>query len=87
MSVYVLTSRIRSVECSVNELGNKVDSVNAVLSGTTTINGPTFINGPVTLGGTIKGVDVIDVVGLQSALDLKAPSASPVFHWQCVRYI
>ena len=31
------------------------------------------------LGSSITGIDVVDVVGLQSALDLKAPKESPAF--------
>ena len=73
MSVYVLASRVSSVEYSVDELARKADSFNAALSGTTTINGP------VALGSSITGIDISDVVGLQNALDLKAPSASPIF--------
>ena len=79
MSVYVLSSRISSVEYSVDELGRKVDSFNAVLSGATTINGLAFLNGPAAMGSSITGIDIGDVAGLQTALDLKAPSASPIF--------
>ena len=79
MSVYVLASSVSSVEYSVDEFGRKADSFNAVLSGTTTINGPAFLNGPVALGSSITGIDISDVSGLQNALDLKAPSASPIF--------
>ena len=79
MSVYVLSSRVGSVEYSVNELARKADSFNAVLSGTTTINGPCLLNGPVAMGSSITGIDISDVAGLQHALDLKAPSASPFF--------
>ena len=79
MSVYALSSRVGSVEYSVNELARKADSFNAVLSGTTTINGPAFLNGPVAMGSSITGIDISDVAGLQNALDLKAPSASPIF--------
>ena len=79
MSVYALASRVSSVEYSVDELGRNVDSFNAVLSGTTTINGLAFLNGPVALGSSITGIDISDVAGLQTALDLKAPSASPIF--------
>ena len=43
MSLYSLASRINSVEYSVDELSNKADSNNAVLSGTTTFTGP--VNG------------------------------------------
>ena len=78
MSVYALASRVSSVEYSADELARKADSFNAVLSGTTTINGPAFLNGPVA-PGSITGIDISDVAGLQNALDLKAPSASPFF--------
>ena len=67
------------MEYSVDELGKKADSFNAVLSGTTTINGLAILSGPVTLGSSITGIDISDVAGLQTALDLKAPSASPIF--------
>jgi len=79
MSVYVLAFRVSSVEYSVNELARKVDSFNAVLSGTTTINGLAFLNGPAALGSSITGIDISNVAGLQTALDLKAPSANPIF--------
>ncbi|MFM7986821.1 MAG: hypothetical protein ACKPKO_46660, partial [Candidatus Fonsibacter sp.] len=46
---------------------------------TTTINGPAFFNGQVTLCSSITGIDISDVAGLQTALDLNAPSASPIF--------
>ena len=36
-----------------------------------------MLNGPVALGSSI--IDISDVAGLQTALDLKAPSASPIF--------
>ena len=72
MSVYALSSRVSSVEYSVDELGRKADSFNAVLSGTTTINGPAFLNGPVALGSSITGIDISDVSGLQTSLDDKA---------------
>ncbi|MFM7978687.1 MAG: hypothetical protein ACKPKO_05175, partial [Candidatus Fonsibacter sp.] len=49
-------------------------------SGTTTITGLAFFNGSVALGISIAGIDISDVSGLQSALDLKAPSASPTFY-------
>ncbi len=77
MSVYSLSTRMSSVENSIDELARKADSFNAVLSGTTTINGPALLNGPVTLGSSITGIDVVDVAGLQNALDLKAPKESP----------
>ncbi|MFM7988436.1 MAG: hypothetical protein ACKPKO_54900, partial [Candidatus Fonsibacter sp.] len=79
MSVYSLASMVSSIEYSVDELAYKADSNDAILTGTTTINGPTFLNGPVALGGIIAGIYVVDVMGLQSALDLKAPKESPVF--------
>ena len=79
MSLYSLASRISSVEFSVDELSNNADSNNAVLTGTTTINGPAFLNGLVVLGSSITGIGISDVAGLQTALDLKAPSASPIF--------
>ena len=53
MSLYSLASRISSVEFSVDELSNKADSNNAVLTGTTTIKGLAFLNGPVALGSSI----------------------------------
>jgi hypothetical protein len=31
------------------------------------------------MGSSITGIDISDVAGLQNALDLKAPSASPIF--------
>ena len=43
MSLYSLASRISSVEFSVDEISNKADSNNAVLSGTTTIKRPCLI--------------------------------------------
>ena len=79
MSRHSLASRINSVEYSVDELSNKADSNNAVLTGATIFNGPAFLNGPVALGSSITGIDISDVAGLQMALDLKAPSASPIF--------
>ena len=72
MSVYVLSSRVSSVEYSVDELGRKAGSFNAVLSGTTTINGLAFLNGPVALGSRITGIDISDAAGLQTSLDDKA---------------
>ena len=71
-----LHPEVSSVEYSVDELGRKADSFNAVLSGTTTINGPACLNGPVALGSSITGINISDVAGLQMALDLQAPSAS-----------
>ena len=79
MSLYSIASRVSSIEYSVDDLGRKADSNNAILSGTTTINGPALLNGPVALGGSITGVDVVDVAGLQGALDLMAPKESPAF--------
>ena len=79
MSLYSIASRVSSFEYSVDELGRKADSNNAILTGTTTINGPALLNGPVAPGGSTTGVDVVVVVGLQSALDLKAPKESPAF--------
>jgi hypothetical protein len=79
MSLYNIAYRINSVEYSVDELSKKADSNNAVLTGITTINGPAFLNGAVALGSSITGIDISDVSGLQNALDLKAPSASPIF--------
>ena len=79
MSVYVLSPRESTVEYKVDDLGRKSDSFNAVLSGTTTINGPAFLNGPVLLARRTAGIDISDVAGLQTAHDLKAPSASPRF--------
>ena len=61
MLVYVLASRVSSVEYSVKQLARNVDSFNAVLSGTTTMNGPAFLNGPVALGSSITGIDICDV--------------------------
>ena len=61
-----------SVENSVDELEQKADSYNAVLTGTTTVNGPALLNGPVTFGNSITGIDISDVKDLQTALDAKA---------------
>ncbi|MFM7986958.1 MAG: hypothetical protein ACKPKO_47355 [Candidatus Fonsibacter sp.] len=47
--------------------------VNPVLYGITTINGLALLTGPVTLSSRITGIDISDVAGLQTALDLKAP--------------
>ena len=77
MSVYTLASRSSSVESNVDELENKADSMNAVLSGITTINGLAFLDGAVSLGSTISGLDVAAANSLQGALDTKAPLASP----------
>ncbi|MFM7986432.1 MAG: hypothetical protein ACKPKO_44685, partial [Candidatus Fonsibacter sp.] len=40
---------------------------------------PALFNGPVTLSSSITGIHISDVAGLQTALDLKAPSANPTF--------
>ena len=72
MSVYTLSSRISSVEYSVDELGLKADSFNAVLAGTTTVTGTALLNGPVAFGNSITGIDISDVKDLQTALDAKA---------------
>ena len=60
MSLYSLAPRISSVEFSVDELSNKADSNNAVLSGTTTINGLALSNCPVALGSSITSIDISD---------------------------
>ena len=67
MSVYSLSTRMSSVENSVDELGQKADSYNAILTGTTTVNGPALLNGPVTFGISITGIDISDVKDLQTA--------------------
>ena len=79
MSLYSLASRKNYVEYSEDYLSNKADSNKALLTGTTTINGPVFLNGPVGLVSSITGIDISNVAGLQNALNLKAPSASPIF--------
>ena len=79
MSLYSLASRISSIEFNVDELSNSADSNNALLTGTTTIHGPALLNGPVARGSAITGIDISDVVGLQTALSVKAQSASPTF--------
>ena len=71
MSVYHLSTRISSVEYSVDELGLKADSFNAVFAGTTTINGPACLNGPVAFGNSITCISISDVKDLQTALDAK----------------
>ena len=68
MSVDILSTRISSVENSVDELEQKAYSYNAVLAGTTTVNGLAFLNGPVTFGNSITGIDISDVKDLQTAL-------------------
>ena len=72
MSVYNLSTRIGSVEYSVDELGRKADSFNAVFAGTTTVNGLAFLNGPVAFGNSFTGLEISDVKDLQTALDAKA---------------
>ena len=72
MPGYTLSSRISSVEYSVDELGRKADSFNAVFAGATTINGLAFLNGPVGFGNSITGIDISDVKDLQTALDANA---------------
>ncbi|MFM7979022.1 MAG: hypothetical protein ACKPKO_06860 [Candidatus Fonsibacter sp.] len=79
MSAYVHSSGVRTVEYNVDGLGCKADSVNAVLYGITAINGLALFNGPVTLSSSITGIYISDVAGLQTALDLKAPYAKPIF--------
>ena len=76
MSVYVLASRLMSVEYTVDELGRNIGSANAVLSGTTTIQGLAFLCGPVALGSSITGIDISDVAGLQTALDRNVDNAA-----------
>ncbi|MFM7983774.1 MAG: hypothetical protein ACKPKO_31065, partial [Candidatus Fonsibacter sp.] len=47
--------------------------------GTTTITGLAFLHGPVALGINITGIAISYVAGLQTALALKATSASPIY--------
>ena len=68
----MISTRMSSVENSVDELEQKADSYNAVLTGTTTVTGPTHLNGAVTCGNSITGIDISDVKNLQTALDAKA---------------
>ena len=75
----MLSSRISSVENSIDELGRKVDSTNAVFTGTTVLNGLAVFNGAAVFGSSIAGIDISDVSGLQASLDTKAPLASPTF--------
>ena len=77
MSVYSLSTRMSSVENSVDELGQKADSSNAVLPGTTTVNGLAVLNGPVALGSNITGISTSDVNDWRAALGAKAPINSP----------
>ena len=46
----MISSRISSVENSVDELGRKADSTNAVFTGKTTLNGPAVFNVAVVFG-------------------------------------
>ena len=87
MSLYSIASRVSSIEYSVDELGSKADSNNAVLTGTTTINGPAVLNGPVALGGSITGVDVVDVAGLRKRPRSQGSNRESNFHWNCIGYI
>ena len=75
----MLSSRICSVENSVDELGRKAASTNAVFTGTTVLNGPAVFNSTAVFGSSIVGIDISDVSGLQASLDTKAPVASPSF--------
>ena len=61
MSVYSLSTRMSSVENSVDELGQKADSYNTTLTGTTTVYGSALLNGPVTFGNSITGIYISDV--------------------------
>ena len=79
MSFYILSSRVSYVENSVDELRRKVDSTNAVFTGTTTLNGLAVVNGAVAFSSSIAGIDISDVSGLQASLDTKAPSSSQTF--------
>ncbi|MFM7984526.1 MAG: hypothetical protein ACKPKO_34890, partial [Candidatus Fonsibacter sp.] len=79
MSVYEHSSRISSVEYSVDELGRKVESFNAVLSGTTTINGLAFLNGQVALGSSITGIDISDVSRIADSPRPKGSVCKPTF--------
>ncbi len=47
--VYVLASRVSTVEYNVEDLGRKAESLNAALSSITTINGLPVLNGTVAL--------------------------------------
>ena len=79
MSVYIPSSRVSSVENSVDELGRKADSTNAVFTGTIVLNGLAVFNGTAVFGSSIAGIDISNVSGLQASLDTKAPLASPTF--------
>ena len=85
MLVYYLASRIGSVKSDVDELENKADSMNAVLSGTTTINGLAFLNGAVSFGSTISGLEVADVNGLPDALWVEGAVSKPNLQWHRTR--
>ena len=87
MSVYILSTRMSSVENSIDELGRKADSFNAVLSGTTTLNGPALLNGPVTLGSSITGIDVVDVAGFAKRPRSQGSKREPGFYRNCNGYI
>ena len=79
MSVSTLSSRISSVEYSVDELEQKADSYNAVLTGTTTVNGPALLNGPVVFGNSITGIDISDVKGLADRLGRKGRQINYIY--------
>ena len=80
MSLYSLASRTNSVEYSVDELSNRADSNNAVLSGTTTFIGP--VNGitksMVGLGDVDNTADAIKPVSTATltALNTKADKST-----------
>jgi hypothetical protein len=76
MSVYNLSNRISFVEYSIDELGRKADSFNAVLAGTTTINCPAFLNGPVAFSGTVNGITK-SMVGLGN-VDNTSDASKPI---------
>ena len=80
MSVYSPSTRMSLVENSVDELGQKADSYNAVLTGTTTVNGPIQLYGAVTFGNSITGIDISDVNDLQTALNAKGPYSQSYLH-------
>ena len=95
MSTRSLIARVSTIESNVDSLQSKADSENAVLTGTTSINGPVLLNGPVSFLGTISGINKskvglenVDNTSdtskpisslTQTALDAKAPLASPTF--------
>ena len=80
-------SRVSSVEYSVDELGRKADSFNAVLSGTTIINGLALLSGPVTLGSSITGIDVVDVAGFAKRPRSQCSKRESGFYRNCNGYI